>query len=92
MSEQDIQQALNELRSDVGALLRWTATHDRRHVTDDDRLNLLLVSQDQHAHNHHGKGTVVKQSAAVVAIVTVLGALGELTGWVELLRLLPFLS
>ena len=69
---------LSRLSNEVATLRAWTQTHDKAHVTDDDRLNMILDTVTNHATNHHGPKSRVKLGAVLTLLSAVVMLVGEL--------------
>ncbi len=80
---------LSLLSDEVSTLRRWTENHDKAHVVDDDRLNIILDTVTNHSTNHHGTKSRIKESGLTVIVFGVIAALGELVGLWELFSRLP---
>ncbi len=83
-----LKQDIAHLSSEVKAIRTWQRTHDKAHVTDDERLNIILDTVTTHQDNHHGMVSTMKKDGLLVMAVSLL------YGLVELVRTLglPFLS
>ena len=82
---------LTTLSDEVKTLRTWCATHDKAHVADDERLNIILETVTQHNTNHHGTRTKIKESGVTVLFFGAIAALGEIVGLWELFSRLPLL-
>ena len=80
---------LSHLNNEVKALRTWTETHDKAHVIDDERLNIILETVTGHNANHHGTKSKVKESGLTVILFGVIAALGEVVGLWELFSRIP---
>ncbi len=77
--------ALTQVSKDIESLQQWAHTHDNAHVTDDDRLNIILETVTKHNTNHHGTKSRVRESGLTALALAAVAALGELLGFWELL-------
>lgn len=78
-----------DLSEDMRNVREWTRTHDKAHVADDDRLNIILDKVSVHNTNHHGARSKVKESGLTVILFGVIAALGEVVGLWELFSQIP---
>ena len=60
----------------------WTATHNKKHVTDDSRLNTILEKLSEHDKNHHGAKSQAKtvglSSGLVIGVIALLTIIAEI--------------
>lgn len=77
------------VQKDIESLHTWTRTHDKAHVADDERLNIILDTVTSHDTNHHGTKSRIKESGLTVFFFGVIAALGEVVGLWELFSRLP---
>ena len=80
---------LSRLSNEVSALRAWTQTHDKAHVTDDDRLNMILDTVTSHSTNHHGTKSRIKESSLTILFFGAIAAFGQLVGLWEFFSRIP---
>ena len=75
---------MSDLKEDLDHVVEWTHTHDKGHLADDRRLDIILglltrqkKDADTHSSNHHGARSEIKRTASIGTLLAVLVTLAE---------------
>ena len=75
---------MKDLKEDLDHVVDWTHTHDKGHLADSRRLDIILglltrqkEDAETHSTNHHGVRSEIKRTASIGTLLAVLITVAE---------------